>query len=127
MLRTLLLASALTLLALPAQAQPADPPPAADRAAVTADLPADFRLTAPYPNPFNPTTTLSLTVEQGQDVRVEVYNLLGQPVQRLYEGALEADETRTFTFEAGDLPSGIYLFRIEGETFVAARQVTLLK
>ena len=56
-----------------------------------------------------------------------MYNLLGTLVRHLYTGVMEAGEERSFTFEAGELPSGIYLYRVQGETFTAARQVTLLK
>lgn len=94
---------------------------------VTTEQPDEFVLSAAYPNPFNPQTSFSLRVEERQDVTVEVFNLLGRPVKVLFEGTMDADETRTFTFEAGDLPSGIYLYRVRGEDFTATRQMTLLK
>jgi hypothetical protein len=84
-------------------------------------------LTAAYPNPFNATTRFSLTVHHRQQVAVEVYNMLGQPVAHLFRGVMEADETRTFTIDGSALSTGIYFYRIHGETFAAARQVTLLK
>lgn len=116
----LLLFAALTVL--PAAAGPA---PGADDMIV--DQPDNFVLSAAYPNPFNPQTTFSLGVEERQDVKVEVFNLLGRSVKVLFEGTMDADETRTFTFDAGDLPSGIYLYRVRGENFTATRQMTLLK
>lgn len=101
--------------------------PAHDVDEVTAEQPDEFVLSAAYPNPFNPQTSFSLSVEDRQDVKVEVFNLLGRSVKVLFEGTMDADETRTFTFEAGDLPSGIYLYRVRGENFTATRQMTLLK
>lgn len=92
-----------------------------------AEMPRPYALSAAYPNPFNPQTTFSLTVREQQDVTVQIFNLLGLPVKRLFSGMLEAGESRTFTFDAGDLPSGIYLYRVQGEKFTATRQVTLLK
>ncbi len=86
-----------------------------------------YVLTPAYPNPFNPSTTFSLTVDVRQQVAVEVFNLLGQRVDVLFEGMMEEDETRTFTFDGSDLPSGIYLYRVTGSRFVATRHVTLLK
>lgn len=103
----------------------AAPVPIADK--VTAEQPDEFVLSAAYPNPFNPQTSFSLRVEERQDVKVEVFNLLGRPVKVLFDGTMDADESRTFTFEAGDLPSGIYLYRVRGENFTATRQMTLLK
>ncbi len=93
----------------------------------TRKVPDDYVLSAAYPNPFNPSTSFNLTVGIRQQVTVEVYNMLGQPVRRLFNEVMEAGERRTFTFDAGNLPSGIYLYRVRGETFTAARQITLLK
>ncbi len=95
--------------------------------AIADRAPDGYVLSAAYPNPFNPSTTFSLSVEDRQQVSVEVYNTLGQRVRMLYQGMMEEGETRTFRFEAGDLPSGIYLYRVTGKEFVATRHITLLK
>jgi hypothetical protein len=87
----------------------------------------EYVLTSAFPNPFNTSTRFNITVRQRQQVKVQVFNILGQPVRELYDGTMEAGETRTFTFEGGDLPSGIYIYRVRGERFTAARQTTLLK
>lgn len=89
--------------------------------------PDAYTLSAAHPNPFNPRTSFSLTMHERQEISVEVFNLLGVRVKHLYSGTLEAGETRSFTFTADDLPSGIYLYRVQGESFTATRQVTLLK
>lgn len=89
--------------------------------------PDGFVLSSAYPNPFNPQTSFSLEVDERQQVRVEVFNLLGRSVSVLFDGMMDADVTRSFTFDAGDLPSGIYLYRVRGENFTATRQMTLLK
>ncbi len=87
----------------------------------------DYRLSEAFPNPFNPTTQFTLTVSRDQKVTVLAYNMLGQQVATLFEGTLGANEPRTITFEAANLPSGLYLYRAQGESFSATRQVTLLK
>lgn len=97
------------------------------RAAVSQDSPRTYVLTPAYPNPFNPTTSFSLTVQQRQQVAVEVYNMLGQPVRELFRGMMQVGETRTFHFDAGDLPTGIYFYRVTGESFRVARQITLIR
>lgn len=123
-LRILLLTAVLMIPALPsASAQALRAPSVSEEA----DVPKGYVLSAAYPNPFNPTTTFTLSVREAQHVRVEVFNLLGLPVKLLYSGPMEAGETKSFTFDAGDLPSGIYLYRVQGKTFTATRQVTLLK
>lgn len=86
-----------------------------------------YTLTSAYPNPFTASTSFALTVERRQQVRVEVFNLLGQRVATLFEGVLNAGEVRRFTFSASDVPSGIYLYSVRGEAFAETRQVTLLR
>lgn len=86
-----------------------------------------FQVSSPYPNPFNPQTTFELAVAREQHVTVEAYNLLGARVALLYDDILPAKESHTFAFEATDLPSGLYLIRTTGETFINTQRVTLLK
>ncbi|MFQ5571088.1 MAG: T9SS type A sorting domain-containing protein [Rhodothermales bacterium] len=91
------------------------------------DVADSFHITAAYPNPFNPQTQFTLTVAQTQHVTVEIYNLLGRRVALLYDTSLSAQKTHTFTFDAKDLPSGLYLIRTVGEHFSNTQRVTLLR
>jgi hypothetical protein len=92
------------------------------------DLAGDGYVLSPaYPNPFNPTTQFALTVAERQQVTVEVFNTLGQRVQLLFSGTMEGGESRTFVFDAGSLPSGIYLYRVTGRSFTETRNITLMK
>ena len=88
---------------------------------------APYTLSAAYPNPFYSRTQFDLRVEETQQVSVEVYNILGQRVRTLYRGVMQANDTRTFVLKARELPPGLYLYRISGETFNAARRVTLVR
>jgi len=94
---------------------------------VMVELPGNFELTNAYPNPFNPMTKFSLTVGQTQNVQVEVFNTMGQKVATLFEGQVVANEVNMMTFDAGNLPSGIYVYRVIGSSFVASKQVILMK
>ncbi len=94
---------------------------------VAVGVPGTYHLSPAYPNPFNPETSFSLSVAQGQEVEVAVYNLLGQQVAQLFDGFLESESTRAFTFKADHLPSGLYLIRVLGERFTTSHTVTLLK
>ena len=94
---------------------------------VTPDLPGVYRLSAAYPNPFNPRTTFELEVARTQRVDVGLYDALGRRVAVLFEGAVEAGEVQKVEVDGSDLPSGLYLYRARGETFTATRPVTLLK
>lgn len=80
-----------------------------------------------YPNPFNPETHLTVRVDRRQQVRVEVFEVTGRRMALLYDGPMEPGEAYTLSFEALRLPSGVYLARAAGETFVASRPLTLLK
>lgn len=92
-----------------------------------AEWPEGYRLSAAYPNPFNPSTQVTLELETDQHVRLAVYDLLGHAVAQLHDGLLTAGERHAFTFEAGHLPSGVYLLEATGEAFSATRRVVLLK
>jgi hypothetical protein len=88
---------------------------------------APYTLSAAYPNPFRTRTQFDLSVKQTQRVSVEVYNILGRRVRTIYDGVMRTGDARTFTIEARGLPSGLYLYRVRGEHFTAARRVTLVQ
>ncbi len=75
-----------------------------------------FALTA-GPNPFRQSASISLQVATAQDVTVAVYDLLGRSVARLFEGAMDADQSRTFSVDGSDLAPGLYVVRATGERF----------
>lgn len=89
-------------------------------------IPGERELSAAHPNPFASRTQFDLTLDAAQQVSVAVYNVLGQRVATLHEGALSA-ATHTFDFEASALPAGVYLIRAAGENFAQTRQVTLVR
>jgi fibronectin type 3 domain-containing protein len=66
-----------------------------------------------FPNPFNPETNLSFTVEQTGTATVTVFNVLGQEVTSLFTGTATAGRLYEVTFDARSLPSGVYFARLE--------------
>lgn len=88
--------------------------------------PAKFELSQNYPNPFNPSTKISFSVPQSGNVKLSVYNLLGQEVQNLVNGFVEAGN-HTINFDAENLNSGIYLYKLEANGFVQTRKMTMIK
>ncbi|MFZ5432457.1 MAG: T9SS type A sorting domain-containing protein [Calditrichota bacterium] len=88
-------------------------------------LPASFSLLA-YPNPFNATTTLSFSLSHTSPVSLSVFNLLGQAVYQADLGRLNAGEHRHL-FDARDLPSGVYLVRVQVGDLSQMRKMVLLK
>ena len=93
----------------------------------TIELAGTHRLGAAYPNPFNPSTTFELVVGIDQQVRIDVINALGQRVQRMFDGPMEANEPTNFVFDARMLPTGLYFYRVVGENFMQTRQMLLVK
>lgn len=87
----------------------------------------EYGLSPVYPNPFNPVAHFSLSIRHQQPVKVSVFDVQGRRVRTLYEGTLAAHQKRSFTLEAGHLPSGFYLIHVVGRTFEARRWMTLLK
>jgi hypothetical protein len=99
------------------------PPSAVEQADV---IPAAFSLAQNYPNPFNPSTTLEFSIPKSSHVVLEVFNVLGQSVARLVDGAMSAGTYRT-AFDASNLSSGVYLYRLKAGEFVQARKMVVMK
>jgi hypothetical protein len=85
-----------------------------------------FGMEQNYPNPFNPTTTISFAVAEERSVRIAVYNSLGIEVAELVNEVLPAGRFEA-TFDATNLPSGTYVYRMTAGDFVQTRQMTLSK
>ena len=93
----------------------------------TAETNGGYSLQGIYPNPFNPSASFQLSVEEDQVVRIEVYDILGRHVSNVFDGELRANQPRLFNFDASHLSSGRYLLQITGQTFNATRNLTLVK
>lgn len=100
--------------------------PASAGAENSRSLPQDFRLEQNYPNPFNPTTTISFALPQTSEVILKVFNALGREVATVVEEELHAG-THDFTFNADNLPSGVYFYRLKAKSFSQVKRMTLLK
>ena len=88
--------------------------------------PGDFRLFRNYPNPFNPQTTVEFEVRKSADVTLIVYDINGQRVDTLLNTRLAAGLHR-LTWEAGGLPSGVYLLELQAGGQRQVRKATLMK
>ncbi len=97
-------------------------------------LPESSTLEQNYPNPFNPTTTIEFTLLEPSIVTLKVYNLLGQEVKTLIENELMEDGLQTNDFDASDLTSGVYFYKITAQgvgenqqQFQAIKRMVLVK
>tara|TARA_R110001599_G_scaffold184627_5_gene378680 strand:- start:127259 stop:132175 length:4917 start_codon:yes stop_codon:yes gene_type:complete len=89
-------------------------------------MPDQFSLSQNYPNPFNPSSTIRFGIPEAAVVKLEVFNLLGQRVKSLVNARKSAGY-HTVTFNASDLSSGMYIYRIQAGDFVQIKRMTLIK
>ena len=88
--------------------------------------PSVFSLEQNYPNPFNPTTTIEYSIPESGNVKLIIYNSLGEVVETLVNKFEEAG-TYNISFDGLNLSSGIYFYRIEAEEFYSIKKMILLK
>ena len=89
-------------------------------------IPQEFSLSQNYPNPFNPTTKIVYTVSEPGMVKLSVYNILGQTVENLVNSYKEVGSYE-ITFDAVDLPTGVYVYKLESGSTSISRKMTLIK
>ncbi len=91
-----------------------------------AEQPTKFTLSQNYPNPFNPATTISYSVPQKELVTLEVFNMLGQKVATLVD-RVQNSGNHKLNFNASNLASGVYLYRMQSTNFTLTKKMVLLK
>jgi len=89
-------------------------------------VPSSFVLAQNYPNPFNPRTVIGYALPRSERVRLVVYDGLGREVAVLVDG-VKGPGHHEAMFDAGSLPSGVYLYRLEAGVHTQTRRLTLLK
>ena len=79
-----------------------------------------------YPNPFNPNTTIRCNIAVEGKYQLKIYNVLGEEITILNNGVLNRGE-HSFTFNAANLPSGVYIYRLTGNNVNISKKMMLLK
>ena len=95
------------------------------------NLPQDFTLKQNYPNPFNPTTTIEFSLNRKTDVKLSIYNMMGQSVKTLQQGKLAAG-TYSYIWDGRNqlnqkIASGTYLYQLQTDERVLVNKMILLK
>ncbi|MCZ7604053.1 MAG: endonuclease [Melioribacteraceae bacterium] len=90
------------------------------------EIPLTYGLEQNYPNPFNPSTTIKFSIPEQGLVTLKVYNLLGEEVITLINNQLEA-AYHEVKFDASQLGSGVYFYRITSGDFVSTKKMLLIK
>ena len=88
--------------------------------------PSGFRLSQNFPNPFNPTTVISLALAKSGYTSMTVYNVLGQLVATPIDQYMSTG-TYNVTFDARNLQSGVYFYQIRSGDFTQVKRMILMK
>ena len=97
-----------------------------DNLASELTIPVEYSFDPAYPNPFNPTTTLSYSLPVGENVNLTVFDVQGREITRLVQGYKTAG-THTVEFNASMLPSGVYFAHFKAGSFTETRKLLLVK
>jgi len=90
------------------------------------EIPDKFELFQNYPNPFNPNTTIEFALPHTEFVFLKIYNILGEEVATLVSAKLPAGKHK-YEWDAGELASGVYLYKFEAGDFVEVKKMVLMK
>ncbi|OGU80826.1 MAG: hypothetical protein A2W11_14205 [Ignavibacteria bacterium RBG_16_35_7] len=88
--------------------------------------PVEYSLEQNYPNPFNPSTTIKYSIPEEGYIKLAIYDLLGNEIAVLVSGDQRAGNYEV-NFTAGNLSSGVYIYRIESSNYKASKKFVLIK
>ncbi|MCA1803330.1 MAG: T9SS type A sorting domain-containing protein [Rhodothermaceae bacterium] len=90
------------------------------------EIPAGYELGQNYPNPFNPTTKISFSIPESADVTLKVYDITGREIATLVNQSMSAG-THTAQFNAANVSSGMYIYRMEANGYTMSGKMMLVK
>ncbi len=90
------------------------------------NIPVEFTLSQNYPNPFNPSTQIEFSLPETGNVQLKIYNMVGQTVQVLID-EVRSQGSHSVSFNASDLSSGVYFYRLEFDGIVLSNKMLLMK
>lgn len=88
--------------------------------------PTEFRLSQNYPNPFNPSTKIKYSVPQISQVQIKVFDVLGNEIETLVNEEKSVGSYE-LTWNAKELPSGVYFYQLRAEEYIAVKKMILIK
>jgi len=89
-------------------------------------VPVEYKLSQNYPNPFNPTTTIEFSIPEQSNVRIAIYDALGNQLDVVYDGLSNAGSHKV-TWVANNFATGIYFYRMETDNFMEVKKMLLMK
>jgi len=90
------------------------------------EVPSNFKLYDAYPNPFNPVTTIKFDISSNSDVKLFVFDIAGKQAAMLIDQNLNSGKY-SVNFDASNLASGIYFYKLQTEGFISAKKLVLIK
>jgi len=94
-------------------------------------IPGKYALYHNYPNPFNPTTVINFALPRASDVKIEIFNILGQRVTTLVNDKLSAGYHSVtwngFDKNGSEVATGIYFYKLQAGNFTEAKKMVLIK
>ena len=85
------------------------------------ELPSGISLLDTYPNPFQSQSALQVTFSRSEVVHIDVVDMLGRTIRRVFEGDVQAGQTMRHIIPGEDLPAGTYMLRVRGASFDVSR------
>jgi hypothetical protein len=90
-------------------------------------VPSEYALLQNYPNPFNPSTKIEFSLPVEGNVTLKIFNLLGEEVRTLISNELKSAGKHSVTFDAGNLATGIYIYRLQTGNYSSNKKMILLR
>lgn len=90
-------------------------------------LPQAFDVAGIFPNPFTNEARIEFAAQQQQRVQVDVYDIVGRHVERVFDEVVPANAPQSAVLRAGSLPTGVYLVAVRGEHFVTTERATIVR
>ncbi len=97
-----------------------------DNSIIGSNLPEKFELKQNFPNPFNPNTVISYSIAKSENVSIKIYDILGKEVQTLVN-EVKNPGSYNVMFNAQNLSSGVYFYRLTAGNFTDIKKMTLVK
>lgn len=94
---------------------------------VNIGVPVKFELSQNYPNPFNPTTKINFSLPKDSKVSLKIFDITGREVARLLNNEFKQADYYTIDFNAFNLSSGVYFYKLQADNFIETKKMLLLK
>jgi len=93
---------------------------------INSEMPKDFSLSQNYPNPFNPNTNIRFSVLKTGNVKITIYNSLGEKIETIVNETFKAGSYK-IDWNAANYPSGVYFYSLKTDDFAATRKMIIIK